>query len=120
MRQFFKFVLATVVGLLVFMVVGFVLLLGIAAAASSDDTVSISEGSLLELELSQPVVERTPRSPFADFGMEEVFGQQGIGLDEIKASIKKAKADDNIKGIFLNLDLLQAGMASVEEIRNAL
>ncbi|WP_205502004.1 signal peptide peptidase SppA [Rufibacter psychrotolerans] len=120
MRQFFKFVLATLVGLFLFMVLGFVLLLGIAAAVSSDDTVSIAEGSVLEIKLSQPVVERSPRSPFADMGLGEVFGEQGIGLDEIKASIRKAKADDNIKGIFLNLDLLQAGMASVEEIRNAL
>ncbi|WP_181306797.1 signal peptide peptidase SppA [Rufibacter sp. XAAS-G3-1] len=120
MRQFLKFVLATMVGLLLFMVVGFVILLGIGAAASSSDTVSIAEGSVLELKLGPPVVERSPRSPFAELGLEEVFGEQGIGLDEIKASIKKAKADDNIKGIFLNLDLLQAGMASIEEIRNSL
>ncbi|WP_210465506.1 signal peptide peptidase SppA [Rufibacter roseolus] len=120
MRQFLKFVLATMVGLFLFSVVSFLILLGIAAAASSGDEVSIAEGSVLELKLGQPVVERAPRSPFADLGMEEVFGQEGIGLDEIKASIKKAKADDHIKGIFLNLDLLQAGMASVEEIRNAL
>ncbi|MBC3538640.1 signal peptide peptidase SppA [Rufibacter sediminis] len=120
MRQFFKFVLATIVGLFLFMTVGFLILLGIAAAASSSDTVSISEGSVLELKLSQPVVERTPRNPFSELGFGDMFGQEGIGLDEIKASIKKAKTDDNIKGIFLNLDLLQAGMASVEEIRNAL
>ncbi|WP_210490734.1 signal peptide peptidase SppA [Rufibacter aurantiacus] len=120
MRQFLKFVLATMVGLFLFSVVSFLILLGIAAAASSGDEVSIAEGSVLELKLGQPVVERAPRSPFADLGMEEMFGQEGIGLDEIKASIKKAKADDHIKGIFLNLDLLQAGMASVEEIRNSL
>ncbi|RNI29304.1 signal peptide peptidase SppA [Rufibacter latericius] len=120
MRQFFKFVLATFVGLFLFFFIGFLLLLGIAAATSSSDDVSIAEGSVLELKLGQPVVERAPRNPFAEFGFGDMFGQEGIGLDEIKASIRKAKADDNIKGIFLNLDLLQAGMASVEEIRNAL
>jgi protease IV len=99
--------------------VGVLLLIGIAAA-SVEDEVSIEEGSVLEIKLSQPVVERAPRSPFAELGLSDVFGEQGIGLDEIKASIKKAKGDDNIKGIFLNLDMLQAGMASVEEIRNAL
>ncbi|GGK77209.1 signal peptide peptidase SppA [Rufibacter glacialis] len=115
-----KFVLATMVGLVLFMILGFVILLGIAAAASSSDTVTIAEGSVLEIKLNQPVVERSPRSPFAELGLEDMFGQQGIGLDDIKASIKKAAADENIKGIFLNLDMLQAGMASVEEIRNAL
>lgn len=99
--------------------VGVLLLIGIAAA-SVEDEVSIEEGSVLEIKLSQPVVERAPRSPFADLGMSDFFGERGIGLDEIKASIKKAKADDNIKGIFLNLDMLQAGMATVEEIRNSL
>ncbi|GAB2541828.1 signal peptide peptidase SppA [Rufibacter soli] len=119
MRQFLKFVLATIVGLFLFMGVGVLLLIGIAAA-SVEDEVSIEEGSVLEIKLSQPVVERAPRSPFAELGLSDVFGEQGIGLDEIKASIKKAKGDDNIKGIFLNLDMLQAGMASVEEIRNVL
>ncbi|MFB9862353.1 signal peptide peptidase SppA [Rufibacter immobilis] len=121
MRQFFKFVLATLVGLFLFMFLGFLLVLGIAGVVSSSgDTVTISEGSVLEIKLSQPITERSPQDPLAELGFGGVFGAQGIGLDEIKASIKKAKADDNIKGIFLNLDLLQAGMASVEEIRNAL
>ncbi|MBA9078587.1 MULTISPECIES: signal peptide peptidase SppA [Rufibacter] len=120
MKQFFKFVFATVVGLFVFMGVGLMFLLLLVAAASSGDEVTIEEGSVLEIKLSQPVVERTPRSPFADLGLGDVLGETGIGLDEIKASIKKAKHDDNIKGIFLNLDLLQAGMASIEEIRNSL
>ncbi|MGV3540615.1 MAG: signal peptide peptidase SppA [Rufibacter sp.] len=121
MKQFFKYVFATILGMFVFMVIGFVVLIAIIAAASSGgDTVTIDEGSVLEIKLSQPVVERSPRSPLADLGFSDALGDSGIGLDEIKASIRKAKGDDNIKGIFLNLDLLQAGMASVEEIRNAL
>ncbi|WP_192821430.1 signal peptide peptidase SppA [Rufibacter sp. LB8] len=119
MRQFFKFVLATIVGLFLFGFVGFLILVGIAASAS-DDTVTIANNSVLEIKLSQPVVERAPRSPFAELGMGDVFGDNGIGLDEIKASIRKAKADDNIKGILLKMDFLSAGMASTEEIRNAL
>ncbi|HEY0771577.1 MAG TPA: signal peptide peptidase SppA, partial [Sphingobacteriaceae bacterium] len=42
------------------------------------------------------------------------------GLNDILASIKKAKTDDHIKGIYLDLTSLQAGQATVEEIRNAL
>jgi protease-4 len=119
MLQFFKYVLATIVGLLLFMTLGFILLLGIAAA-STDDTVSIEKDSVLELKLNQPILERSPRSPFADLGFSDAFGEGGIGLDDIKASIRKAKNDDNIKGIMLNLEFMQVGMASLEEIRDEL
>ncbi|QHL87044.1 signal peptide peptidase SppA [Nibribacter ruber] len=119
MLQFLKYVLATIVGLLLFMVLGFIILAGIAAA-STDDTVKIEEKSVLELKLNEPILERSPRSPFAELGLSDVLGETGIGLDEIKASIRKAKTDDNIKGILLNLEFMQVGMASLEEIRNEL
>ncbi|AMM52672.1 signal peptidase [Rufibacter sp. DG15C] len=119
MLQFFKYVLATIVGLLLFMTLGFILLLGIAAA-TTDDTVSIEKDSVLELKLNQPILERSPRSPFADLGFSDAFGDGGIGLDDIKASIRKAKNDDNINGIMLNLEFMQVGMASLEEIRDEL
>ncbi|GAA4302269.1 signal peptide peptidase SppA [Nibribacter koreensis] len=119
MLQFFKYVLATIVGLMLFMVLGFILLAGIAAA-STDDTVSIEKDSVLELKLSQPITERSPRSPFADLGFGDLLGESGIGLDDIKASIRKAAKDDNIEGIMLNLEFMQVGMASLEEIRDEL
>ena len=43
-----------------------------------------------------------------------------IGLDELKAAIRRAKTDGDIKGIFLNLELVQGGMASLEEVRHEL
>ncbi len=119
MLQFIKFVFATIVGLFLFMFLGFLLLAGLAAS-SADNSVTIEDGSVLEIKLNQPVVDRSSDNPFGGLPIGEVFGSNNIGLDEIKNSIKKAKADDQIKGIFLNLDLLQAGMATTEEIRNAL
>ncbi|MBX0290653.1 signal peptide peptidase SppA [Hymenobacter sp. HSC-4F20] len=118
MRQFFKYVLATLTGLVLFALVGVVLLVAlIAAAASSDKEVTVASNSVLELKLDKPIAEREFQNPLSGF----TGGQSSaIGLDELKAAIRRAKGDGDIKGIFLNLELVQGGMASMEEIRNAL
>ncbi|RSK43198.1 signal peptide peptidase SppA [Hymenobacter rigui] len=118
MRQFFKYVLATLTGLVLFAGVGLlVLVLIIAAAASSDKEVTVASNSVLELTLDKPIGEREFTNPLSGF----TGGQSStIGLDELKAAIRRAKGDNDIKGIFLNLELVQGGMASMEEIRNEL
>ncbi|MET4107163.1 signal peptide peptidase SppA [Hymenobacter sp. UYP22] len=118
MRQFFKYVLATFTGLVLFSLLGVVLLVGfIVAAASSDKEVTVARNSVLELTLDKPIGEREFNNPFSGF----TGGQSSsIGLDELKAAIRRAKKDDDIKGIFLNLELVQGGMASLEEVRQEL
>ena len=117
MKQFFKFVLATVVGLLVFSVLGFVLLAGLAAAiGSSGPSKTVAANSVLELKLDKPISERKESADFNPFG----GAQATIGLVELRDVIRRAKTDDDIKGILLNLELVQGGMASLEEIRDAL
>ncbi|QJX47758.1 signal peptide peptidase SppA [Hymenobacter taeanensis] len=118
MRQFFKYVLATLTGLVLFAGLGFLLLIGlIVGLASSDKEVTVASNSVLELTLDKPIGEREFDNPFSSL----VGGQSSsIGLDELKASIRRAKEDGDIKGIFLNLDLVQGGMASLEEVRHEL
>ena len=43
-----------------------------------------------------------------------------LGLNDILRNIEKATKDDNIKGIYLDLSQIHTGIATVEEIRNAL
>ena len=120
MLQFLKYVLATIVGLLLFSFVGFLLLVGIGAAISSSDSkTNVSANAVLKLDLDEPIEERSSENPFSDIGP---FNQQGdaTGLIEIKRSLKAAKDDDNIKGIYLKSENPVAGWASLEEIRNAL
>ncbi|WP_223649976.1 signal peptide peptidase SppA [Hymenobacter psoromatis] len=117
MRQFFKFVLATVVGLLVFSVLGFVLLAGLAAAIdSSGPSKTVAANSVLELKLDKPISERRESADLNPLG----GAQATIGLVELRDVIRRAKTDDDIKGILLNLQVVQGGMASLEEIRDAL
>jgi protease-4 len=120
MLNFLKYVLATIVGLLVFFFIGFLILIGIAAATASSDEVKIAEGSVLELKLDKPITERDPQNPLAELGFSFGGFSSSDGLDQIKAAIRRAKTDDNIEGIFLNMTLVDAGMAKLEEVRNEL
>ncbi|GAB3571831.1 SppA family protein [Hymenobacter daeguensis] len=117
MRQFLKFVLATIVGLFVFGFIGFLVVAGIIGAAVSSDTKKeTAANSVLELKLNEPLNERGRDGRFGAFG-----GNSGsTGLVELKEAIGRAKGDSEIKGILLNLGLVQGGMASLEEVRDAL
>lgn len=120
MLQFLKYVLATIVGLLLFSFVGFLLLIGVGAAfSSSGSKQAITDNAVLKIDLDKPVQERTTENPFKSFG---TFGgpSDAIGLIDIKEALRHAKTDDKINGIYLTAAMPQAGWASLEEIRNAL
>ena len=119
MLQFLKYTLATIVGLFLFSFLMFLVLVGIVAVASSEGEVSVEKNSVLELKLDKPIQERGGNDPFESLG---VFGglSNVYGLNEIKASIRHAKNNDKIKGIYLNVEILSAGMATIQEIRDEL
>ncbi|MFD2145926.1 hypothetical protein [Mucilaginibacter antarcticus] len=124
MKQFFKFVLATIVGIIVstvIIVIIFVAIIGgIVASAGSDNAVNVESNSILHIDLKYAIPERTAKNPLADLGILGFGSEKSIGLKEILTNIKKAKTDDNIKGIFLDESYMAAGQATTEEIRNAL
>jgi protease-4 len=74
----------------------------------------------LHIKIDYPVSERTPNNPLAGLGFLGFDGEKTLGLNDILASIKKGKNDDNIKGIFLDESYMMQGQATTEEIRNAL
>ena len=117
MRQFLKYVLATIVGLLAFSFLGFLVLAGIIGAAkSAGEHKDVASNSVLELKLNEPLTERGREGRFGGFG----GGNGSMGLVSLKEAIRRAKTDGDIKGILLNLDIVQGGMASLEEVRDAL
>ncbi|RIJ33993.1 signal peptide peptidase SppA [Pontibacter oryzae] len=120
MLNFLKYVLATIVGLLIFSFISILLLFGIAASTASKDEVKIEENSVLELKLDKPITERDPQNPFAELGFSFGGLSSTDGLDQIKAAIRRAKNDEDIEGIFLNMTYVDAGMAKLEEIRHEL
>ncbi len=121
MPQFLKYVLATIVGLLLFSFIGFMLLIGVGTAlsSSSDKKTTVKKNTVLKIELDKPIEERSAENPFSSFGPVGGTGD-AIGLVELKRTLKEAKEDDNIEGIYLQTEGPMAGWASLEEIRNAL
>jgi protease-4 len=120
MLQFFKFVLATIVGLVFFMLLMLVIMLGVISATSSHDPIQVEANSVLKLKFDKPIVERGIDDPLSDLDFPFVR-QNNIGLIQLREAIANAKLDDNIKGIFLEMDMtLSGGYATIEEIRNAL
>lgn len=120
MKQFLKFTFATVLGIFLFFVLGFFILLGIAGAASSEKVAKVEANSVLTLDLNYAIPEKTSENPFAGLSTGDLKPKKAIGLTEIKACIAKAKTDDNIKGIYLELGINDNGYATLEVIREAL
>jgi len=124
MKQFFKFVLASMVGSLVAMIVVllvvFLLIFGMIAAVGTEKTVEVDSNSVLRIAFTAPIPERTPNNPLSGLSFLGIDGEKTIGLNDILANIKKAKTDSNIKGIFLDESYMSSGEATTEEIRNAL
>lgn len=122
MRQFLKFTLASIVGV---MIAGLLLLfvsIGIISAlvSSSEQPAQIQGNSVLLLKFDHMIVDRARINPFEDLDFGVFQSNKTVGLNDMLDCIRKAKTDDNITGIYLNPMDIQAGMATVEEIRAAL
>ena len=107
-------ILSTIL-LFVFLIAGIT-----AVVSSSEEKVELSENTILHLNLNVPIIERSTSSPFDDLDLGPFKGDKVIGLDDILKSIKNAKEDNNIKGIYLDVSYLMTGLATIEEIRDAL
>ncbi|MEQ9439742.1 MAG: signal peptide peptidase SppA [Cyclobacteriaceae bacterium] len=117
--RFLRNVLATLVGLIVFFGLIFIIFAGIFASATQEPEVEVDENSVLRIELNKPIVERDPEDPFSDLPFPG-FNNEVLGLLEIKEAIQAAKEDDNIAGIYLDAGTSPGGFASLQEIKNEL
>ena len=123
MKQFFKFMFASMVGFVLSMIVMFFILLGIISgmmlSLKDEGSVTISDNSILEVSFENPIEERSSNNPFENLNFNGINPNRTPGLNDILKSVSKAKSDSRIKGILLNLTSIQSGMATTEEIRNA-
>jgi len=122
MKEFFKFMLASILGIMIAGVLLLLIAIGIISAmvSVSEEPAVVSANSMLMLKFDYDIVDRAKSNPLEGlaFGMFE--GEKTVGLNDLLDCIRKAKTDDNIKGIYLNPTDILAGMATVEEIRAAL
>ena len=125
MKNFFKITLAS---LLAF-IIGSVLLLFIgmgifgAIIASGDQPVNVKNNSVLEITLNKEIMDRGSDNPLDGFDFMSLKSEPKLGLNDILDCIEKAKTDDKIKGIYLNISDIASsfgGYAVAQEIRNKL
>ena len=120
MKSFFKIVFASMLGFVLTFFFIFILIAAIVGAASGDKEVSLENNSVLILTLDESINDRSNDNPFANFNFGSMSGGKQIGLNDILDNIGKAAADEHISGIFLDISSIPSGIASIEEIRNAL
>ena len=121
MKSFLKQVLAVIVGICsvgAFATLMFFVMLGVMLA-TGDEKQSVSDNSILRIELTGTVVDRsTPDSPLNQLlGRSEASSQ---GLDVLIDAIKTAKSDKRIKGIYIEGGTMSSDFATLQELRCAL
>src|SRR5665647_2094924 len=122
MRSFLKYLLASILGVIIASVLIFVLSLVIVSAivSSQDKPEKVLDNSILQLKLNLPVHDRKSSLPVLVYNITSFRTDNQLGLNDILNNIAKAKKDNQIRGIFLDLSRIDAGIATVDEIRNAL
>lgn len=119
MKDFIKSVLATMVGIFGFFIVMGVLTMMsiIGMVASSSAAQNVEENSVFVLNLSGTISDQGTDNPLSLFTGDD---SQSTGLNNILSAIKKAKTNDDIKGIYIEAGALITNYATLQEIRNAL
>lgn len=123
MKDFFKFMFASMLGFFIMSVIIFLVFLGLItsfATMMDQQQVEVEENSLLTMKLNTEIMDRAPKDPFSGFNFQTMEPSKALGLNNILKNLDKAARDPKIKGIYLDLTSLNAGMATIEEIRDAL
>lgn len=119
MKDFIKNVLATMVGMFGFFIVmgviGMMSIIGMIASGNAAQ--NVEKNSVFVLNLSGTISEQGSENPLSLFTGDNSLNS---GLNDILSSIKKAKANDEIKGIYIEAGALATNYATLQEIRNAL
>lgn len=119
MKDFIKNVLATMVGMFGFFIVmgviGMMSIIGMIASGNAAQ--NVEKNSVFVLNLSGTISEQGSENPLSMFTGDNSLNS---GLNDILSAIKKAKANDDIKGIYIEAGALMTNYATLQEIRNAL
>jgi len=122
MKDFLKYTLATIIGIILTSILLFVVMLATLSAivSSGNKPVSISDNSILVLKAGVTIPDRSDQNPIGGIDLFNMTFTPTPGLNEILHNIDKASSDNKIKGILIENGLLPSGWATTEEIRDAL
>ena len=119
MKNFLTYTLATLTGIFLSTLLFFLLILILIAVSTAEKPVEVKSNTILYMEMQDRITDRSAETPL-NFLPSQFPVVREMGLNDILNSISKAKKDDNIRGIYLELTTIAAGMGTTEEIRNAL
>lgn len=121
MKQFFKILFASALGFFLASVLSIIVLIAMISgiAMKNNKKFALEKNSVLELKLNGQIVDRSENNFYQNL-FKSNDNASVIGLDDILESIRKAKENDEIKGILIDGDFLMVGVSSAQEIRNAL
>ncbi|HOV10126.1 MAG TPA: signal peptide peptidase SppA [Bacteroidales bacterium] len=123
MKEFFKMMFASMAGYLLLSLIMFIIFISMMvslASFSKKTAVEVKQNSVLTLKLDQAIPDRTSENPLGDLNFFSMKSDKVMGLDHLLKTIDNAAKNDKIKGIFLDLTDIPSGMATIEEVRNAL
>jgi protease IV len=126
MKQFFGAFLGSIVGviaatLIAVLIVGMIITASVGSALKSERQTLVKDNSIIKIALEGRIVDREKSNPLKDLKDVSPFNlEESTGLNVLLAKIRQAADDSRIKGIYLALGELKTGMASLQELRNAL
>ncbi|MCE2772185.1 MAG: signal peptide peptidase SppA [Bacteroidetes bacterium] len=119
MKTFFGSFFGAITGIIIATIIALIVVFAaIGSAFDSDPVIKIKDNSILHLNLNGLIAERANKEQLPNFA--SLGDQRPVGLDQILSAIRKSTKDERIKGIYLEGSMCGAGMATVEEIREAL
>ena len=113
-KKIFSNILSTIISTIIFFVILLIFFSIIGNYVNKKDSIPLEENTVLKIDLSTPVVERSADNPIEFINNS---GDNPIELKDVLMSIEKAKNDDRIKLIYLNFGEVNAGLSCIEEIR---
>ncbi|SDJ40922.1 signal peptide peptidase SppA [Chryseobacterium jejuense] len=120
MRSFFKNVLANIVAIIILCAVFFVffIMMLVFSSMGSDKSVVVKKNSVLTINLKTNIIDSPTEEQMDLFGLGSQ--NKNVLLYDVLEAINKAKTDDNIKGISIETDGLNAGLTQIDDLRNAI
>ena len=122
MKEFFKYVFATVTGIVISAIIlgilFFIVFVGMISSIGSEKETVVKKNSVLYLNLDQAIIERTPEGSFGS-----LFGgsnDKSIGFNDVIRALKRAQSDEKIQAVYINVSAPNAGMATMLEVRDAI
>ncbi len=122
MKEFFKMMFASCLGSVLALgaitFFSFMILIAMISALGTEEVVVVADNSILMVDLDYPVPERSYSGPAGGslFGFPKFYDR--IGLDDIVKSIRSAKEDSRIQGMFISLNNFGvSSYATIDAIR---